>query len=62
MQTGAQLRQLFVTLLLFCSPTDPRALWDQFWLHICDDLRHRLIATLRYDHPSDDDVYDYGLY
>lgn len=30
-QTGAQLRELFVTLLLFCDISDVRALWDKHW-------------------------------
>ncbi|KAG1818910.1 hypothetical protein EV424DRAFT_1267760, partial [Suillus variegatus] len=62
MQTGTQLRRLFATLLLFCSPANPTALWNQFRQHICDDLQHRLTSILHYDHPSDEDVYDYGLY
>lgn len=62
MQTGTQLRRLFATLLLFCSPANPTALWNQFRQHICDDLQHRLTSILHHDHPSDEDVYDYGLY
>jgi hypothetical protein len=62
MQTGPQLRRLFVTLLLFCSPANPGALWNEFRQHICDDLQHQLITVLHYEHPTDEDIYDYGLY
>lgn len=42
-QTGAQLRELFVTLLLFCDVSDVKALWDNHWKKISDDieLKHR---------------------
>lgn len=29
-QTGSQLRHLFTTLLLFCTPTQPNILWINF--------------------------------
>lgn len=38
MQTGERLRDLFATLLLFCCPTKPEQLWNEFREHICDDL------------------------
>lgn len=37
-QTESQLRHLFVTLLLFCAPTQPDTLWMNFRKKICDDL------------------------
>ena len=61
MQTGAQLRNLFATLLLFCCPTKPELLWNNFRQHICDDLRYRLQCTGRHD-PQDVEVFDYGLW
>ena len=42
MASGHQLRNLFVTLLHDCSPSDPLALWMEFRVNICDDLRHAL--------------------
>jgi hypothetical protein len=36
--SGYQLRNLFVTILRDCSPSDPLALWLEFRVHICDDL------------------------
>ncbi|KAJ7164035.1 hypothetical protein C8R43DRAFT_846228, partial [Mycena crocata] len=60
MQTGSRLRQLFATLLLFCEPSRPARLWEEFRHHICDDLARRLRSMGR--DPTDDDVYDYGLY
>ena len=62
MQTGTSLRQLFASLLLFCSPTYPNILWSQFRDFICDDLKHRIQTKYHIDHPSQDQVYDLGLY
>lgn len=61
MQTGSHLRQLFSTLLLFCDPSSPGTLWNEFKHYICDDLQHRLQVMGR-EHPSADDIYDYGLF
>jgi hypothetical protein len=61
MQTGARLRHLFTTILLFCAPSEPHRLWYRYRQYICDDLRHRLQILGLY-HPSDDEIYDYGLY
>ncbi|EIW59199.1 uncharacterized protein TRAVEDRAFT_94740, partial [Trametes versicolor FP-101664 SS1] len=60
MQTGTRLRHLFATVLLFCQPAHPGALWNEFRSSICDDLRHRLRLLGRED-ASEEDVYDYGL-
>ena len=38
-QSGFQLRQLFVTILKECHPANPEALWHQFKYHICDNLK-----------------------
>jgi hypothetical protein len=62
MQTGSQLRMLFSMLLLFCNPTHPDQLWARFRVHICDDLRWRLQNIPNFSSPSDEDVYDYGLF
>jgi hypothetical protein len=62
MQTGRQLRHLFVTILRDCTPADPRALWDTFWPHICDDLRHQLQHVANIPDPSEAQIQDYGLY
>ncbi|KIJ19273.1 hypothetical protein PAXINDRAFT_69390 [Paxillus involutus ATCC 200175] len=61
MQTGTRLRHLFATILIFCQPTHPASLWNDFKHYICDDLRHCLI-TFGHNNPSDEDVYDYGLF
>ncbi len=38
MQTSAQLRSLFVTILAFGVPGDPRMLWDKYKEHPLDML------------------------
>ena len=62
MQTGHQLCHLFVTILKDCSPADPRALWDSFWQHICDDLKCHVQLLNNNAEPSEAQIQDYGLY
>ncbi len=38
-QTGAQLRSLFVTILAFGVPSELCMLWDKYKEHICDDCK-----------------------
>ena len=61
MQTGSQLRRLFVTILKDCVPTEPAALWERFKQHICDDLQYHL-QNQGVVNPTEEDAYDYGLY
>jgi hypothetical protein len=37
-----QLRQLFVTVVLLCSVSNVRALFDKYWLYFTDDIHRRL--------------------
>jgi hypothetical protein len=60
-QTGSQLRHLFTTLLLFCTPAQPNVLWITFRDKICDDLRHKLYELGR-TNITQNDVYDFGLH
>ncbi|KAK1393282.1 ATP-dependent DNA helicase [Heracleum sosnowskyi] len=39
-QTGRQLRNLFVTMLLFCDVSDVRSLWDKNWKLMSDDIEY----------------------
>ncbi len=61
MQSGAQLRSLFVTLLLFCQPAKPDELWEEFKENICDDLAHKL-RQRDVPNPTDAQLYDFGLH
>ena len=60
-ETGSQLRHLFTTLLLFCSPSQPKTLWLTFRDKICDDVRYRLNRLGR-NSVSESDISDYGLH
>lgn len=62
MQTGSQLRSLFAHILLHCQPAEPSVLWAQHKDKICDDLQHRLITKHNIAEPTNDQIYDYGLY
>ena len=62
MASGRQLRNLFVIILRDCGPSDPLTLWMAFRDKICDDLRYALHnGNIRQD-PTQDQVFDYGLY
>ena len=62
MKTGYQLRRLFSIILTQCSPLQPYALWNQFKVHICDDLPHKLCTVFAISNPNDTQIEDYGLY
>src|SRR6266542_3557172 len=62
MATGHQLRVLFVTILIDCSPTHPRQLWNNHKHSLCDDLRRTLQRRHIRENPSNEDVWDYGLF
>jgi hypothetical protein len=62
MATGHPLRVLFVTILIDCSPTYPRQLWDTHKHRLCDDLRYTLQHRHIQEDPSDEDISDYGLF
>jgi hypothetical protein len=62
MASGHQLGNLFVTILRDCSPSNPLALWLEFRIHICDDLRHALHSKNIVQNPTEEQVFDYGLY
>ena len=61
MQSGRQLRNLFVTILRDCSPSDPAALWLQFRTQICDDLHWTLQHKNIHQNPTEEDVFDYEI-
>lgn len=41
-----QLRQLFVTVVMFCSIGNVRSLFDKYWTYFTDDIRHRVRKML----------------
>ena len=53
---------LFVTILHENAPSDPLALWLQFCDKICDDLCHALHNGNICCDPTEEHVFDYGLY
>ncbi|PRQ28775.1 putative DNA helicase Pif1, helitron helicase-like domain-containing protein [Rosa chinensis] len=38
--TASEIRQLFVTIILFCDVANPEKLLNLFWLNMCDDILH----------------------
>jgi hypothetical protein len=61
MQTGSQLRQLFAMLLVFCQPSRPEVLWNQYAMSICDDLRRHLMRQ-GIENATEETIRDYGLF
>ena len=47
--SGKQLRELFVTMLIFCEVSDPYKLWVLNWQLLSKNILHRQRAVLRYD-------------
>src|SRR5204863_1710589 len=60
-QTGDQLRRLFVTILLYNSPTDPLSLFNRYRQHLSDDCRHRLETRFQIASPTDQQIISLAL-
>ena len=62
--SGQQLRQLFVTILLFCEVADPLSLWESNWKLITEDILNRQRRILQFQELIllDDQLRNYGLY
>ena len=43
--SSPQLRQLFVTIILYCDVVDPKTLFDSHWLNMYDDILYSLRKT-----------------
>ena len=43
--TDAQLRQLFITIILFCKVRDKKTLFDSNWQFMVEDIRYRFQQT-----------------
>lgn len=57
-----KLRELFVTILLFCAPSDPLKLWEIFNKHLCEDIHHRVREQRNnMSIPYSDDILNEGL-
>ena len=61
-QTGFQLRSLFIRLLIGNTPTMLELLWMRFREHLCDDLGHRLQVDRNIQEPTNEDINDFGLF
>ena len=60
-QSGEQLRQLFVIILLGNTPADPLGLFNRHLHHLSDDCRNRLQRRFGNPNPSDDDIKSLAL-
>jgi hypothetical protein len=55
-QSGSQLRELFVCILLHCHPASPLQLWTNHMHSLSDDCRHRLRTIYQIADPSQEQV------
>ena len=55
-QSGSQLRELFVCILLHCHPASPLQLWMNHAQSLSDDCRHRLQTIHQITDPSQEQV------
>jgi hypothetical protein len=55
-QTGSQLRELFVCILLHCQPASPLQLWTDHSKSLSDDCRHQLQTIYQIEDPSEEQV------
>lgn len=60
MQSGVQLRLLFVTILTYGSPANPRQLWTHFEAELSDDCSHRLCQS-GIDKPTEEQARSLAL-
>ncbi|XP_071713211.1 uncharacterized protein [Rutidosis leptorrhynchoides] len=61
--TSAQLRSLFVHILVFCEVVNPLRLWNENWQLMADDIPLRATATLHIDnlHINEPELQQYVL-
>ncbi|KAL0319969.1 UNVERIFIED_CONTAM: hypothetical protein Sradi_5258400 [Sesamum radiatum] len=61
--TGHKLRELFVTIILFCEVAEPLKLWEQNWEFLSDDILYRQRQILEiYDlNLNSDQLKNYAL-
>src|SRR5579871_6455162 len=60
-QTGHQLRQLFVSILIYNNPIDARSLYDRHLESLSDDCRHRLQIQFHIINPDPQQVESLAL-
>ena len=61
-QSPSKMRALFAIIIVFCIPSDPQSLWEQFQRHFCEDLLYRERTRL-HDPQLDfsDEIFNRGL-
>nr|XP_043618055.1 uncharacterized protein LOC122589793 [Erigeron canadensis] len=61
--TGSQLRDLFVTILMFCDVRSPLEIWNENWETLSEDILYRLRRQFKFPnlHLSDEQIKNYCL-
>ncbi|XP_019058078.1 PREDICTED: uncharacterized protein LOC104814022 [Tarenaya hassleriana] len=60
---AAQLRHLFVTLLLYCEVGEPHKLWDKCWKPLAEDIQHKKQKEFSFPnlYLADNELQQYAL-
>ena len=61
-QTGHQLRQLFILILLDNDPLDPLSLYERHLPHLSDDCRYRLQRQFNITDPNQEQIESFALH
>ncbi|CAG8766517.1 10439_t:CDS:1, partial [Acaulospora morrowiae] len=62
LHSGSQLRALFIIILTQYTSAYPKELWLYFRINICDNLQYRLCKKHTIDKPTDEQIFDFGLF
>ncbi|XP_055908459.1 uncharacterized protein LOC129943200 [Eupeodes corollae] len=61
-QSPRQIRDLFAILLMFCQPTEPKSLWEEFKESMCEDILYQARSEQRNNELLfSDDIFNQGL-
>jgi hypothetical protein len=60
-KTGWQFQQLFITILVYNNPQNPRTLYEHHKQSLFDDCRHRLDRHFGIHHPNEQQVKSLAL-
>jgi hypothetical protein len=61
-ESYSKLRELFAIIIVFCQPSEPQSLWEQFRNDFCEDILHTertRLNDLQFTFP--DEIFNRGL-
>ncbi|CAG8727617.1 21811_t:CDS:2, partial [Cetraspora pellucida] len=61
-RSGAQLRSLFATILVYSTPTNPQNLWLLFYNNLCNDFHYQLHNKYNIQNSTELQIFDLRLF